>query len=101
VKGFMHAGVAIVHLLAGRFDDASSTAEKAFRDFPRFLIVVGTMAASHALAGRADEARRAMDSSAPARPRTAHLQSARFAAAASAAGSGLADGWPARVGLPE
>ena len=61
VKGFMHAGVAIVHLLAGRFDDDSSTAEKAFRDFPRFLIVVGTMAASHALAGRADEARRAMD----------------------------------------
>ena len=48
----MHAGVAIVHLLAGRFDDASSTAEKAFRDFPGFLIVVGTMAASHALAGR-------------------------------------------------
>jgi TolB-like protein len=57
----MHAGVAIVHLLAGRFDDASSTAEKAFRDFPGFLIVVATMAASHALAGRADEARRAMD----------------------------------------
>ena len=57
----VHAGVAMVHLLAGRFDAASSLAEKAFRDFPSFLIVVGTMAASYALAGRADEARRAMD----------------------------------------
>jgi TolB-like protein len=57
----MHAGVAMVHLLAGRFDDASSVAEKSYRDFPDFLIVVGTMAASHALAGRADEARRAME----------------------------------------
>jgi hypothetical protein len=37
------------------------SAEKAFRDFPGSLIVVATMAASHALAGRADEARRAMD----------------------------------------
>ncbi len=57
----VHAGVAMVHLLARRFDDASSTAEKAFRDFPSFLVVVGTMAASHAFAGRLDEARRAMD----------------------------------------
>jgi hypothetical protein len=57
----MHAGMAMVHLLAGRFDAASSVAEKSFRDFPNFLIVVGTMAASHALAGRANEARRAMD----------------------------------------
>jgi TolB-like protein len=57
----MQAGTAVAHLLAGRFDTASSWAEKAFRDMPSFLIVVGTMAASHALAGRMDEARRAMD----------------------------------------
>jgi tetratricopeptide (TPR) repeat protein len=57
----MHAGMAMVHLLAGRFDAAASVAEKSFRDFPDFLIVVGIMAASHALAGRADEAWRAME----------------------------------------
>lgn len=56
----VHAGVAMLHLLAGRFDNASSIAERAFRDFPSFLIVVGTMAASHALAGRMDQAQRAM-----------------------------------------
>ena len=56
----MHAGMALAHLLAGRFDTASSWAEEAFRDLPSFLMVVGIIAASHALAGRADEARRAM-----------------------------------------
>ena len=56
----MQAGTAMAHLFAGRFDAASSWAEKAFRDLPSFLIVVGIIAASHALAGRTDEARRAM-----------------------------------------
>jgi hypothetical protein len=50
----------MAHLFAGRFDAASSWAEKAFRDLPSFLLVVGIIAASHALAGRSDEARRAM-----------------------------------------
>ena len=56
----MQAGMAMAHLLAGRFDAASSWAEKAFRDLPSFLIVVGIIAASHALAGRMGEAQRAM-----------------------------------------
>jgi TolB-like protein/Flp pilus assembly protein TadD len=56
----MQAGMAAAHLFAGRFDTASSWAEKAFRDLPSFLLVVGIIAASHALAGRTDEARRAM-----------------------------------------
>lgn len=56
----MQAGTAMAHLLAGRFDIASSWAEKAFRDLPSFLMVVSIIAASHALAGRTDEARRAM-----------------------------------------
>jgi tetratricopeptide (TPR) repeat protein len=56
----MQAGTAMAHLLAGRFDLASSWAEKAFRDLPTFLIAVGVIASSHALAGRMDEARRAM-----------------------------------------
>jgi TolB-like protein len=57
----MQAGMAAAHLFAGRFDAASSWAEKAFRDLPSFLMVVGVIAASHALAGQNDDARRAMD----------------------------------------
>jgi TolB-like protein len=56
----MQAGMAMAHLLAGRFDIASSWAEKSYRDLPSFLIVVGIIAASHALAGRTQEADRAM-----------------------------------------
>ena len=56
----MQAGMALAHLFAGRFDAASSWAEKAFRDLPSFLMVVSIIAASHALAGRPDEAQRAM-----------------------------------------
>jgi hypothetical protein len=47
-------------MLAGRFDRASSCAEKAFQELPTFLLVVAIIAASHALAGRMDEAGRAM-----------------------------------------
>src|SRR5258708_3154631 len=57
----MQAGMAMAHLFAGRFDAASSLAEKAFRHLPSFLMVVGVIAASHALAGRQDEAQRAMN----------------------------------------
>jgi tetratricopeptide (TPR) repeat protein len=56
----VHAGMAAAHLFAQRFDEASSWAEKSFRDLPTFLIVVAFIAASHALAGRTGEARRAM-----------------------------------------
>ena len=56
----MQAGLAAAHLFAGRFDAASSWAEKAFRELPSFLMVVSVIAASHALAGRPDEAQRAM-----------------------------------------
>jgi TolB-like protein len=57
----MQAGMAAAHLFVGRFDTASSWAEKAFRDLPSFLLVVAILAASHALAGRTAEAQRAMD----------------------------------------
>ncbi|MET1026334.1 MAG: winged helix-turn-helix domain-containing tetratricopeptide repeat protein [Dongiaceae bacterium] len=57
----MQAGTAVAHLFAGRFDEASSWAGKAFRDLPSFLMVVAIIAASHALAGRSDEARQAME----------------------------------------
>jgi tetratricopeptide (TPR) repeat protein len=55
----MQAGIAAAHLFAGRYDAASSWAEKAF-GVQSFLMVVGIIAASHALAGRADQAQRAM-----------------------------------------
>jgi tetratricopeptide (TPR) repeat protein len=57
----MQAGMAVAHLFARRFDTASSWAEKAFRQLPSFLMVVSIIAASHALAGRPDEAQRAME----------------------------------------
>ena len=56
----MQAGTAMAHIFAGRFDVASSWAEKAYRDLPSFLMAVAIGAASHALAGRRDEASRAM-----------------------------------------
>jgi TolB-like protein len=56
----MQAGKALAHMLAGRFDAASSYAEKAFQELPTFLLVPAIIAASHALAGRMDEGERAM-----------------------------------------
>ena len=55
----MQGGTAMAHLLAGRFDVAASWAEKALRELPSFVMAVSVLAASHALAGRTDEARRA------------------------------------------
>jgi len=56
----MHAGIAMAHLLAGRFDAASASADQACRNLPSFLLAVGIVAASHALAGRPAEAQRAI-----------------------------------------
>jgi TolB-like protein len=56
----MQAGMSAAHLFAGRFDEAASWAGQAFRELPSFLMVGAVSAASHALAGRAEEARRAM-----------------------------------------
>jgi TolB-like protein len=56
----MQTGTAMAHLFARRFDAASSWLEQASRESPNVLRVFGFMAASHALAGRTDEARRAM-----------------------------------------
>ena len=57
----MQAGAAIAHLFAGRFDKASAWAERAYTNLPTFLMTVGIMAASRALSGQMEEARRAMD----------------------------------------
>jgi TolB-like protein len=56
----MQTGTAMAHMFARRFDVASAWAEKALRELPNILRVSAFSAASHALAGRMDEARRAM-----------------------------------------
>ncbi len=56
----IEAGMALAHLLAGRFDIASSWAENASRTLPSFLVPASIVAASHALAGRTGAARAAM-----------------------------------------
>lgn len=56
----MQAGTAAAYLFMGRFDMASSWAEKAIQDLPSFLLAVAVLAASHAHVGRTDEAKRAM-----------------------------------------
>jgi TolB-like protein/Tfp pilus assembly protein PilF len=56
----MQTGVAMAHLAAKRFDAACAWAEKAFRDMPFFVLSAAAIAASCALAGRMEEAGRAM-----------------------------------------
>lgn len=56
----MQTGMTMCHLFAGRFDAASSWAEKAAQEPPSFLLAFSVIAATHALAGRMDEAHRAM-----------------------------------------
>jgi TolB-like protein/tetratricopeptide (TPR) repeat protein len=54
------SGVAFVHLFAGRYDEALLWAEKALQDSPNHHVTLRVFAASSALAGRVDEAQRAM-----------------------------------------
>jgi len=56
----MQTGTAMAHMFARRFDMASVWAEKASRELPDVLRVFAFGAASHALAGRMDDARQAM-----------------------------------------
>ena len=48
------------HLFAGRYDEASSWAENALREQPNWAVAARIVAASKALAGRLDEAQKAM-----------------------------------------
>jgi TolB-like protein len=56
----MQAAAAYAHFLAGRYDVASSWAEKAMREHPRFLLSICVSAASNAFAEHREVARRAM-----------------------------------------
>ena len=57
----MQAGMAVAHFFAGRIGAASSWAEKAAREIPDFTMVIGIIAACHALSGRTDDAQQAME----------------------------------------
>ncbi|WP_037382438.1 winged helix-turn-helix domain-containing tetratricopeptide repeat protein [Sinorhizobium americanum] len=56
----MQVGMALANFFAGRFDPASAWAEKALGNLPSLLPAAALAAASHALAGRIDEAGHAM-----------------------------------------
>ncbi|MFY9737284.1 MAG: adenylate/guanylate cyclase domain-containing protein, partial [Rhodoplanes sp.] len=56
----MQNGMAAAHFLAGRYDEASSWAEKALREHPNYLPAIRMSAASHAFAGRLAEAQKAV-----------------------------------------
>ena len=53
-------GVAFVHFLAGRYDDALSWAEKAMQESADSRSALRVIAASSALAGRLEDAQKAM-----------------------------------------
>jgi TolB-like protein len=53
-------GIAVAHFHSGRYDEASSWAEKALREDPNYLPAIRVFAASSALAGRLQEAQNAM-----------------------------------------
>jgi len=56
----IHGAAAYAHFLAGRYDMASSYAEKAMRNDPDFLLAIYIFAASNALAGRLEPAQKGM-----------------------------------------
>jgi tetratricopeptide (TPR) repeat protein len=55
-----HGAMAYAHFLAGRHDLARSCADEAMRDNPTFLLSICICAASNAVAGRMEPARRAI-----------------------------------------
>jgi len=56
----MYAAIGFSHFVAGRYDEAASWSERAIRQGPNFLPALRNAATSYALAGRMDEARRAL-----------------------------------------
>jgi TolB-like protein/class 3 adenylate cyclase/tetratricopeptide (TPR) repeat protein len=58
--GQMKSAAALAHFLAGSYDEACSWAERALRDDLGSAVAAGTAAASFALAGRMEQARKVM-----------------------------------------
>src|ERR1700730_16028864 len=57
----MQVGTGFAHMLAGRYDEAWSWAERAFREEPNYHPAAIVAGASNALAGRREEAGQAME----------------------------------------
>jgi tetratricopeptide (TPR) repeat protein len=57
----MQVGTALAHMFADRLDEASAWAERAFREEQNYHPAAIVKAASNALAGRKEEAARAME----------------------------------------
>src|SRR5262245_53570840 len=53
----MESAVALAHFIAGRYDEAVSWAEKAFRDESNYHGTIRILAACYAKAGKLDQAR--------------------------------------------
>ena len=56
----VHAGIANAHFIAGRDDQALSAAEQCLRDMPKYFPALAVVAASGALTGATDRARKAI-----------------------------------------
>jgi TolB-like protein len=56
----MESATALAHLCAGRYDEASSWARRAFSDQPNYIASLAASAASDAYTGRLEEARKAI-----------------------------------------
>ena len=74
----MQAGMAVAHLFAGRFDTASSWAEKSFRQLPSFLMVVGVDRSEPCACGPNGRSAASDQPFAPARSHAPRLQSRRI-----------------------
>lgn len=57
----VYAGIAMAHIIASRYGQASEWADKALLMQPNFLPAVRMAAASHALGGRLEQAHKAME----------------------------------------
>jgi len=59
--GFMQSATAHAHFFAGRYDMASSCAGMALQDRPDYVVALRVAAASNALAGRMEQAQKALE----------------------------------------
>jgi adenylate cyclase len=60
LRGLMRTATGFAHLLAGRYDEAMSWAQRACMDQPNFPLVWRLLASSSALSGRLDQAQKAL-----------------------------------------
>jgi predicted Zn-dependent protease len=60
LRGLMRTATGFAHLLAGRYDEAISWAQRACLDQPNFPLAWRLLASSSALSGRLDQAQKAL-----------------------------------------